>query len=122
VAHAPGSVVSVYQQSRDPDIIMIRALAVANQAQHQRMQGNQQERDAFLREAASRLLYMNLFSQPIEGEPTFTLAIGQRIFYGGLTKNAFFQRYSLVGNGAIMILAMLAQKFGGTRPATPSLH
>ena len=86
------------------------------------MQGNQPEREAFLQEAASRLLYMNLFSQLIEGTPTLTLAIAQRIFYGGLTKDAFFQRYSLVGHGAIMILAMLALKFGGTPSVTPSLH
>jgi hypothetical protein len=103
-------------------LIIIRAVAAASPQQHQRMQGNQQDRDAFLTEAASRLLYMNLLSQPIEETPTFTLAIAQRLFYDGLTKDAFFQRYSLVGHGAIMISAMMALKFGGAPPAPRSLH
>lgn len=71
---------------------------------------SQEERGLFAWEIQSTLLSRDIeFS--VDGDPPSKFLIAQRIYYDGLTKDAFLQRVSEVRRAVTTLLMMYARKF-----------
>jgi hypothetical protein len=117
-----GKTVSVLQSTKYADGILIRAIVQVHDS-HQQQLGrlSQKERANFLWEMQSTLLQMGLLFDGI-ADPLRRIAIAQRIYYDGLTKDTFFQRFSAVSNGLFLVLGMIAKKLAHPLPGGQNIH
>jgi len=74
------------------------------------------ERQKFIIEMGLQLMQVGVEYAGLDEEPIGNITVAQRIYYDGLTKDAFLQRVSLVRNGVQVVLFNIAKRFGQEPP------
>lgn len=109
--------VVVGQKTNRPDQIVILAAVGVDKGQQRQLAGlKPEDRREFLWDIRFRLLAAGVDFSGIR-DPLERVEVLQRIYYDGLTKDAFLQRFSLVTKGLLTVLWMIGRKF--VQPAPP---
>jgi hypothetical protein len=114
-------IIVVAQRSKSLDQIVIQAAIGFTERDQQRFaQLPSQERTDFLWDLRFKLLQSGVLFDGMS-EPLQRVVVTQRIYYDGLTKDAFLQRVTLILNALLLVLWTLARKFQEPPSAHPSM-